>query len=556
MDDHGRAGLDAQVGQVAGQGRPWVDPALGLLGARCEASWRRSPSAWCQPSEPDAWRRGFAIGGPITAHWCCEIQPASGPQRRGSRSGDGARRGDRSHPRPRRADRAGDRAHDRRRAGRALGLTPAAVRRHLDALLAAGLVEEREPRGHRDPWARPPGPAVRRSPTPAGTRSTRTTTTSPPRALRFLAETGGREAVGAFARQRVAELEARYRPVVEAARPDERAEALAARPRRGRLRCRGAPDRQRPGRRWPAGRSAALPAPLPGRARRRGVPAALRGRDRGLRRACSAPTSSASRPSPTATASAPRYVPTGAPTQPAPPPPHHARPTPEESSMTAIPETTHAEVDGLGRYEFGWSDSDAAGATARRGLSEDVVRNISALKSEPEWMLDLRLKGLRLFGKKPMPTWGSDLSGIDFDNIKYFVRSTEKQADHLGRPARRHQEHLRPARHPRGREAAPRRRRRRAVRVRGRLPPDPRGPRGAGRHLPRHRHRRCASTRSCSASTSARSSRSATTSSPRSTPRSGRAARSSTCPRASTSTSRCRPTSGSTPRTWASSSGR
>src|SRR3546814_7317302 len=43
-------------------------------------------------------------------------------------------------------------------------------------------------------------------------------------------------------------------------------------------------------------------------------------------------------------------------------------------------------------------------------------------------MLDLRLKGLKLFGRKPMPNWGSDLSGIDFDNIKYFVRSTEKQA--------------------------------------------------------------------------------------------------------------------------------
>ena len=57
-----------------------------------------------------------------------------------------------------------------------------------------------------------------------------------------------------------------------------------------------------------------------------------------------------------------------------------------------------------------------------------MVRNISALKNEPEWMLQLRLKGLRLFQKKPMPTWGSDLSGIDFDNIKYFVRSTEKQA--------------------------------------------------------------------------------------------------------------------------------
>ncbi|MEU4831771.1 Fe-S cluster assembly protein SufB [Streptosporangium sp. NPDC023615] len=90
--------------------------------------------------------------------------------------------------------------------------------------------------------------------------------------------------------------------------------------------------------------------------------------------------------------------------------------------------TDRPELEGLGNYKFGWADSDAAGATAKRGLSEEVVRNISALKNEPEWMLDLRLKGLRLFGKKPMPNWGSDLSGIDFDNIKYFVRSTEKQA--------------------------------------------------------------------------------------------------------------------------------
>jgi len=91
--------------------------------------------------------------------------------------------------------------------------------------------------------------------------------------------------------------------------------------------------------------------------------------------------------------------------------------------------TAHPELDGLGRYEYGWSDSDAAGASARRGLSEEVVRDISARKSEPQWMLDLRLKGLRLFGKKPMPTWGSDLGGIDFDTIKYFVKSTEKQAE-------------------------------------------------------------------------------------------------------------------------------
>jgi Fe-S cluster assembly protein SufB len=90
--------------------------------------------------------------------------------------------------------------------------------------------------------------------------------------------------------------------------------------------------------------------------------------------------------------------------------------------------TSHPELDGLGRYEYGWHDRDVAGSTARRGINEDVVREISALKNEPQWMLDLRLKGLRLFEKKPMPTWGSNLSGIDFDNIKYFVRSTEKQA--------------------------------------------------------------------------------------------------------------------------------
>jgi Fe-S cluster assembly protein SufB len=91
-------------------------------------------------------------------------------------------------------------------------------------------------------------------------------------------------------------------------------------------------------------------------------------------------------------------------------------------------EARNPELAGLGTYEYGWADSDTAGATARRGLNEEVVRDISARKGEPEWMLKTRLKSLRLFGKKPMPNWGSDLSGIDFDNIKYFVKSTEKQA--------------------------------------------------------------------------------------------------------------------------------
>ncbi len=86
------------------------------------------------------------------------------------------------------------------------------------------------------------------------------------------------------------------------------------------------------------------------------------------------------------------------------------------------------ELEGIGNYEFGWRDKDDAGANAKRGLNEDVVLDISSKKNEPQWMRDLRLKGLELFGKKPLPNWGSDLSGIDFDNIKYFVRSTEKQA--------------------------------------------------------------------------------------------------------------------------------
>ncbi|MDO5738662.1 MAG: Fe-S cluster assembly protein SufB [Ornithinimicrobium sp.] len=96
--------------------------------------------------------------------------------------------------------------------------------------------------------------------------------------------------------------------------------------------------------------------------------------------------------------------------------------------MSTRIEELNPGIQGLGNYEYGWSDATDAGVSARRGLSEDVVRDISSRKDEPQWMLDLRLKALRLFDKKPMPHWGADLSGLDFDNIKYFVKSTEKQA--------------------------------------------------------------------------------------------------------------------------------
>ncbi|HYB82045.1 MAG TPA: LAGLIDADG family homing endonuclease, partial [Mycobacterium sp.] len=100
----------------------------------------------------------------------------------------------------------------------------------------------------------------------------------------------------------------------------------------------------------------------------------------------------------------------------------------EADKATAEPLTQAQAIASLSRYGYGWADSDVAGASARRGLSEAVVRDISAKKDEPEWMLQNRLKALRIFERKPMPTWGSNLDGIDFDNIKYFVRSTEKQA--------------------------------------------------------------------------------------------------------------------------------
>jgi len=110
-----------------------------------------------------------------------------------------------------------------------VGVTPAAVRRHLDALLADGLIEEREPRASA---VRGRGrPARLFAVTEAGRDSfDQAYDDLAASALRFVAETGGRDAVAAFARQRVAELEARYRPVVDAAADGgvaARTEALA-----------------------------------------------------------------------------------------------------------------------------------------------------------------------------------------------------------------------------------------------------------------------------------------------------------------------------------------
>ena len=85
-------------------------------------------------------------------------------------------------------------------------------------------------------------------------------------------------------------------------------------------------------------------------------------------------------------------------------------------------------IASIGAYEYGWHDEDTAGSAAKRGIDEAVVRDISAQKGEPEWMLKRRLKGFKQFERKPMPKWGADLSDIDFDRIKYYVRPTDRAA--------------------------------------------------------------------------------------------------------------------------------
>jgi len=76
-------------------------------------------------------------------------------------------------------------------------------------------------------------------------------------------------------------------------------------------------------------------------------------------------------------------------------------------------------------YKYGFHNQDTSVAKTQKGLSEAVVRAISAYKKEPEWMLNFRLKALDAFNKKPMPSFGPDLSFLQFDTYTYFTRPSE-----------------------------------------------------------------------------------------------------------------------------------
>ncbi len=100
------------------------------------------------------------------------------------------------------------------------------------------------------------------------------------------------------------------------------------------------------------------------------------------------------------------------------------------SQTTTAAQQQQAEVaQELSDYKFGWADrDDQYSFTSQKGLSRELVAEISDLKDEPEWMRKLRLRAYDAFMRRPMPNWGADLSGVHFDDIYYFVRATEKQA--------------------------------------------------------------------------------------------------------------------------------
>jgi len=84
-------------------------------------------------------------------------------------------------------------------------------------------------------------------------------------------------------------------------------------------------------------------------------------------------------------------------------------------------------LENLGEYKYGFHDRDDNYVfKSQKGLTEEVVRNISKMKGEPEWMLEFRLKALKHYQTRPMPNWGPDLQELDLDEIYYYVKPTEK----------------------------------------------------------------------------------------------------------------------------------
>lgn len=85
-------------------------------------------------------------------------------------------------------------------------------------------------------------------------------------------------------------------------------------------------------------------------------------------------------------------------------------------------------LEQLGEYQYGFSDPDTSVFKTEKGLNEGVVRQISVIKNEPEWMLEFRLKALKHYMQRPMPNWGADISHLDLENIIYYVKPSEMES--------------------------------------------------------------------------------------------------------------------------------
>lgn len=78
-------------------------------------------------------------------------------------------------------------------------------------------------------------------------------------------------------------------------------------------------------------------------------------------------------------------------------------------------------------YQYGFHDKDVSVFRTKKGLTREIVEEISKIKDEPAWMLEFRLKALDIFNSMPMPKWGGDLDDLDFNSITYYVKPSEKQ---------------------------------------------------------------------------------------------------------------------------------
>lgn len=77
-------------------------------------------------------------------------------------------------------------------------------------------------------------------------------------------------------------------------------------------------------------------------------------------------------------------------------------------------------------YNYGFKDKERHLFTTGKGINAEIVKTISSIKNEPEWMLDLRLKAFSTFSNMEMPTWGADLSSIDFNTFTYYMKANEQ----------------------------------------------------------------------------------------------------------------------------------